>query len=61
MILKLDLDGRALLVNAKRGVVLHHFNFQKPVKDIQFSPNGLYVPSLTVGRNRLQISIGILL
>ena len=33
-------DGRALLVNARRGVVLHHFNFHKPVKDIQFSPNG---------------------
>jgi hypothetical protein len=36
-------DGRALLVNARRGVVLHHFNFHKPVKDIQFSPNGLCV------------------
>ena len=35
-----DTDGRALLVNARRGVVLHHFNFHKPVKDIQFSPNG---------------------
>ena len=31
-------------MNAKRGVVLHHFNFQKPVKDIQFSPDGRYVP-----------------
>lgn len=36
----IDLDGRALLVNAKRGVVLHHFNFKKPVKDIKFSPDG---------------------
>ena len=35
-----DLDGRALLVNAKRSVVLHHFNFHKPVKDIKFSPDG---------------------
>jgi periodic tryptophan protein 2 len=33
-------DGRALLVNFRRGVVLHHFNFKKPVKDIKFSPDG---------------------
>jgi len=33
-------DGRALLVNARRGVILHHFNFHKAVKDIQFSANG---------------------
>jgi len=35
-----DADGRALLLNARRGVVLHHFNFHEPLKDIQFSPNG---------------------
>ena len=35
-------DGRALLANARKGVVLHHFNFHKPVKDIQFSPDGQY-------------------
>ena len=35
-----DPDGRALLVNAKRSVVLHYFNFHKPVKDIKFSPDG---------------------
>ena len=34
------IDGRALLVNARRGVVLHHFNFHKAVKDIKFSPDG---------------------
>ena len=34
-----DVDGRALLVNTRRGVILHHFNFHKPVNDIQFSPN----------------------
>ena len=38
-----DADGRALVVNARRGVVLRHFNFRKPVKDIQFSPNRLCV------------------
>jgi hypothetical protein len=37
------IDGRSLLVNFRRGVVLHHFNFHKPVKDIKFSPDGKYV------------------
>ncbi|KAF5310900.1 hypothetical protein D9619_008181 [Psilocybe cf. subviscida] len=40
VLISVDEDGRALLVNARRGVVLHHINFKKPVKDIQFSPDG---------------------
>lgn len=36
-------DGRALLVNFRRGVVLHHFNFKKPVKAVEFSPNGSFI------------------
>lgn len=36
-------DGRALLVNFRRGVVMHHFNFKKPVKAIKFSPDGKYI------------------
>ncbi|XP_006463359.1 hypothetical protein AGABI2DRAFT_186957 [Agaricus bisporus var. bisporus H97] len=43
VLISVDDDGRALLVNAKRGVVLHHFNFKKPVKDIKFSPDGKYI------------------
>ncbi|KAL9710292.1 U3 snoRNP protein [Leucoagaricus gongylophorus] len=43
VLISVDEDGRALLVNAKRGVVLHHFNFHKPVKDIKFSPDGKYI------------------
>ncbi|KAH7887052.1 quinon protein alcohol dehydrogenase-like superfamily [Phlebopus sp. FC_14] len=43
LLVSVDEDGRALLVNFKRGVVLHHFNFQKPVKDIQFSFDGKYI------------------
>lgn len=35
-------DGRALLMNIRRSVVLHHHNFKKPVNAIQFSPNGKY-------------------
>lgn len=42
-VLKDVLDGRALLVNFRRGVVLHHFNFKKTVKDIKFSPDGACV------------------
>ena len=33
-------DGRALLVNLHKKVVLHHFNFKQPVRDIKYSPNG---------------------
>ncbi|KIJ61864.1 hypothetical protein HYDPIDRAFT_176835 [Hydnomerulius pinastri MD-312] len=43
LLISVDEDGRALLVNFRRGVVLHHFNFQKAVKDIQFSPDGKYI------------------
>ncbi|KAI3601293.1 small nucleolar ribonucleoprotein complex subunit [Moniliophthora roreri] len=43
ILISVDEDGRALLVNFKRGVVLHHFNFHKPVKDIRFSPDGKYI------------------
>jgi periodic tryptophan protein 2 len=40
VLISVDEDGRALLVNARRGVILHHFNFRKTVKDIKFSPDG---------------------
>ena len=36
-------DGRALLVNLYRKVVLHHFNFKQPVYDIKYSPDGRLV------------------
>ncbi|KAJ4468761.1 quinon protein alcohol dehydrogenase-like superfamily [Lentinula aciculospora] len=43
VLISVDEDGRALLVNYKRGVVLHHINFKKPVKDITFSPDGKFI------------------
>ncbi|KAI0322860.1 WD repeat protein [Amylostereum chailletii] len=43
VLISVDLDGRALLVNFRRGVVLHHFNFHKPVKAVKFSPDGKYI------------------
>ncbi|KDQ06907.1 hypothetical protein BOTBODRAFT_181182 [Botryobasidium botryosum FD-172 SS1] len=43
VLISVDEDGRALLVNYRRGVVLHHFNFHKAVKAIKFSPNGKFI------------------
>ncbi|THV01919.1 WD40 repeat-like protein [Dendrothele bispora CBS 962.96] len=43
ILISVDADGRALLVNFKRGVVLHHFNFKKSVNDIKFSPDGKFI------------------
>ncbi|KAJ7892933.1 WD40-repeat-containing domain protein [Mycena olivaceomarginata] len=43
VLISVDEDGRALLVNFRRGVILHHFNFHKPVNDIKFSPDGKYI------------------
>ncbi|KAJ3016699.1 hypothetical protein HKX48_003903 [Thoreauomyces humboldtii] len=43
LLITVDEDGRALLVNFQRKVVLHHFNFKTPVHDMQFSPNGRYL------------------
>ncbi|KAF9530143.1 WD40-repeat-containing domain protein [Crepidotus variabilis] len=43
VLISVDEDGRALLVNARKGTVLHHFNFHKPVKDIKFSPDGSFI------------------
>ncbi|KAF9010038.1 WD40-repeat-containing domain protein [Cyathus striatus] len=43
VLITVDEDGRALFVNARRDVVLHHINFHKPVKDVKFSPDGKYI------------------
>ncbi|KAF8483850.1 WD repeat protein [Russula ochroleuca] len=43
ILITVDEDGRALLVNFRRGIVLHHFNFKKPVNAIEFSPNGSFI------------------
>ena len=46
-------DGRALVSNYRRRVVLHRFNFKKPVRDVQFSPNDRYL-AVTHG-NHVQV------
>ncbi|KAF9103242.1 hypothetical protein BGX29_003624 [Mortierella sp. GBA35] len=42
LLISVDEDGRALLVNYNRQIVLHHFNFKSKVYDLQFSPDGKY-------------------
>lgn len=43
LLISVDEDGRALMVNFRMGVVLHHFNFKKPVQAIKFSPDSKYI------------------
>lgn len=42
LMLSVDVDGRAILVNFISRTVLHHFNFKDKVSDLQFSPDGHY-------------------
>lgn len=49
LMLTVDIDGRAILVNFVTRVVLHHFNFKEKVYDIQFSPDGHHF-ALACGR-----------
>ncbi|CAG8453180.1 5860_t:CDS:2 [Paraglomus brasilianum] len=42
ILLSVDEDGRVLLVNYPRRVVLHKFNFGMGVTDVKFSPDGKY-------------------
>jgi periodic tryptophan protein 2 len=49
LVLSIDGDGRALLVNRHRRALLCHFSFKAPVSAASFSPNGKYVAA-AVGR-----------
>lgn len=42
LMLSVDEDGRAILVNFVSRVVLHHFNFKGEVNDLRFSNDGHY-------------------
>ncbi|KAF9581478.1 hypothetical protein BGW38_001484, partial [Lunasporangiospora selenospora] len=42
LLISVDEDGRALLVNYNRQVVLHRMHFKGKVHDLQFSPDGKY-------------------
>ena len=41
--LKNCVDGRALLINYHRKIVLHRHHFKEPVNDLKFSPNGKWI------------------
>ena len=49
LLLAIDVDGYALVVNLPRRVVVHRFNFKAPVLDAAFSPDGAYL-AVTHGR-----------
>eukprot|EP00047_Mylnosiga_fluctuans_P005493 m.240821 g.240821 ORF g.240821 m.240821 type:complete len:917 (-) comp13732_c0_seq1:165-2915(-) len=40
LLISIDEEGRALLINLPKNCVIHHFNFKSPVTDLQFSPDG---------------------
>lgn len=50
LLLSVDVDGRAILVNYIRRTVLHYFNFKETVSDVQFSPDGKYF-AVAAGRH----------
>ena len=43
LLLAVDVEGKALLINRKRQVLLHHFSFKGPVATAKFSPDGQYI------------------
>ncbi|KAK9845761.1 hypothetical protein WJX81_001752 [Elliptochloris bilobata] len=49
LLLAIDEDGRALLINRHRRVLLHHFSFKASVAAARFSPDGKFIAA-AVGR-----------
>lgn len=43
LLLAIDVEGKALLINRKRQVLLHHFSFKGPVATAKFSPDGQFI------------------
>lgn len=50
LLLVVDVQSYAMLVNLVRGVVLHRFKFKRPVKQARFSPCGSYM-AVTHGKH----------
>ena len=40
LLIVVDVNSYAMLINYHRGVILHRFKFKRPVRTIKFSPNG---------------------
>lgn len=53
VLIAIDVQNYAMLINLNRGIVLHRMAFKKKVRDIQFSPDGQLV-SITHG-NHIQV------
>jgi len=49
LLLSIDDEGRALVVNRRRRALLHHFSFKGPVRAAKWSPDGRYL-AVAVGR-----------
>ncbi|KAL4425513.1 hypothetical protein ABPG75_009529 [Micractinium tetrahymenae] len=49
ILLSIDEEGRAIVVNRRRRTLLHHFSFKGPVRVARFSPDGKFV-ACAVGR-----------
>jgi WD40 repeat protein len=49
LLVSIDEDGRALVVNRRRRALLHHFSFKAPVRAAAFSPDGAFL-AVAVGR-----------
>lgn len=49
LMLSVDINGRAILVNFKTKHVLHHFNFQEKINKVKFSPGGKFF-AISAGR-----------
>jgi periodic tryptophan protein 2 len=50
LLISVDEDGRAILVNFVRRTVIHYFNFKEKVQDIKFSPDGTHF-AVAAGRH----------
>ena len=49
LLLSIDTDGKALVINRKRKALLHHFSFKSTVRIAKFSPDGQFI-AVGVGR-----------
>lgn len=50
LLLVVDIQNYALLVNFHRGIVLHRFRFKKKVRQVKFSPDGSFI-AVTHGKH----------
>lgn len=50
LLIAVDEDGRCLLVNLRKGVVLYRFNFKKRVRALSFSPDDKFI-AVSHGKN----------